>query len=112
MCFPAARRGGDKLQQLRAVLPCEVKVTSPTHPLFGRLLAANGFKRWNGELMLVVGLPDGSPGTIPASATDVLAVPAVVGLHTYLSADGLRRLHQLVASFGPAERRRRPKTRK
>lgn len=107
-----AGRDSDKLQQLRAVLPCEVRVTSPNHPLFGRLLAASGFKRWNGELMLVVVLPDGSPGTIPASATNVLAAQAVVGQPTYLSADGLRRLHQLVASFGPAQRRSRPKTRK
>ena len=55
---------GDRLQQLRAVLPCEVRVVAETHPLFGRLLAAKSFKRWNGVLLLVIDLPDGSPGTI------------------------------------------------
>jgi len=39
--------------------------------LFGRLLAARSFKRWSGVLMLVVELPDGSPGSIRADATDV-----------------------------------------
>ena len=35
-------------------------------------MAARSFKRLNGELLLVIELPDGSPGTIPAGATDVL----------------------------------------
>ena len=56
MRFPCLRREGDRLQQLRAVLPCEVQVIAETHPLFGRLLAARSFKRWNGVLMLVVDL--------------------------------------------------------
>ena len=80
------------LQHLRAVLPCEVRVISRTHPLSGRLVAARSFKRLNGVLLLVIELPDGSPGTIPADATDLLGAvadrgPAVV--HT---------LNQLVAS--------------
>jgi hypothetical protein len=45
-----------------------------THPLAGRLVTARSFKRLNGELLLVIELPDGSPGTIPAGATDVLGV--------------------------------------
>jgi hypothetical protein len=44
------------------VLPAEVRVTAATHPLFGRLLWASGFKRLGGVLHLVVTLPDGSPG--------------------------------------------------
>jgi hypothetical protein len=67
-----ADREGDRLQHLRAVLPCEVRVTSAAHPLSGRLVAARSFKRLNGVLLLVIELPDGSPGTIPAAATDVL----------------------------------------
>src|SRR5262245_21425663 len=42
---------GDRLQHLRAVLPCEVRVVAETHPLFGRLLAAKSFKRWNGVVV-------------------------------------------------------------
>ena len=47
------------------MLPCEVRVTSRTHPLSGRLVAARSFKRLDGVLLLVIELPDGSPGTIP-----------------------------------------------
>jgi hypothetical protein len=80
------------------VLPCEVRVTSATHPLSGRLVAARSFKRLNGVLLLVIGLPDGSPGTVPAEATDVFgpcdaAAPAAVAL----DATGWRRLRELVA---------------
>ena len=86
---------GDRLQQLRAVLPCEVRVVAETHPLFGRLLAAKSFKRWNGVLLLVIDLPDGSPGTIRCDATDVLGV-AESGPRSVLDAAGLRALHRLV----------------
>ena len=86
---------GDRLQQLRAVLPCEVRVVAETHPLFGRLLAAKSFKRWNGVLLLVIDLPDGSPGTIRCDATDVLGV-VEAGLRSVLDAAGLRALRRLV----------------
>src|ERR1700676_1444321 len=79
---------GDRLQQLRAVLPCEVRVVAETHPLFGRLLAAKSFKRWNGVLLLVIDLPDGSPGTIRCDATDVLGV-IEPGLRSVLDGAGL-----------------------
>jgi hypothetical protein len=53
MCLSSAGNEGDRLQHLRAVLPVRVKVVAGTHPLFGRLLAAKAFKRWNGVLLLV-----------------------------------------------------------
>lgn len=56
---------------MRSVLPCEVRVAGEAHPLFGRLVQASGFKRWHGALLMVIELPDGSPGTIRADATDV-----------------------------------------
>jgi hypothetical protein len=76
--------------------------------LFGRLLAAKGFKRLNGLLLLTVRLPDGSPGTIRADATDVLgavtrSAPAVV-----LDAAGLRELQRLVTGLR-GTRRVRPR---
>jgi hypothetical protein len=64
--------------------------------LFGRLLAARSFKRWNGVLLLVVDLPDGSPGTIRADATDVLGVAEPERAVSVLDAAGLRELHRLV----------------
>ena len=89
---------GDRLQHLRAVLPCEVRVVAETHPLFGRLLAAKSFKRWNGALLLVIDLPDGSPGTIRCDATDVLGV-VESGPRSVLDAAGLRALHRLVGQL-------------
>jgi hypothetical protein len=76
-----------------------VRVVAETHPLFGKLLAAASFQRRGGVLLLVVTLPDGSPGTVRAEATnvfgeaeqeDVGAAPVV------LTAAGLRELHRLV----------------
>jgi hypothetical protein len=94
--FAGAGSDGDRLQQLPAVLPSDVRVIAETHPLFGRLLAARSLKRWNGVLLLVVDLPDGSPGTIRADATDVFGVGGPQGAVGMLDAAGLRELHRLV----------------
>jgi hypothetical protein len=94
-------------------LPCEVRVTSPVHPLFGRLLQATGFKRWDGDLLLVVVLPDGSPGTIRVEVTDVLGPSAEGPSLSVLSVDGVRRLRGLVGALpSPQRSRRGPRTRK
>jgi len=93
------QREGNRLQHLRAVLPCEVRVISATHPLSGRQVAARSFKRLNGVLLLVIELPDGSPGTIPADATDVLGPAEVAGLAVVLDAGGWRRLRELVVAL-------------
>ena len=78
------------------MLPCEVRVISRTHPLSGRVVAARSFKRLNGVLLLVIELPDGSPGTIPAAATDVLGPAEDGGPAVLLDAAGWRRLRELV----------------
>lgn len=62
MCLVLGQREGDRLQQLRAVLPCQVRVVAERHPLFGQSLLATGFRRRGGALYLVVRLGDGSPG--------------------------------------------------
>jgi hypothetical protein len=90
---------GDRLQHLREVLPCAVRVIAGTHPLHGRVLEAVSFVHRRGVLHLVVRLPDSSPGTIPASATDVFGERAAAGPATVLDADGLRRLQALVAAL-------------
>jgi hypothetical protein len=95
-----ADREGDRLQHLRAVLPCEVRVIGETHPLCGRLVTASSFRRWNGVLHLVIELPDGSPGTIRADATDVLGSVEADGPAVVLDVEGLRRLRSLVTVFG------------
>ena len=79
------------------MLPCEVRVTSRTHPLSGRLVAARSFKRLNGVLLLVIELPDGSPGTIAVAATDVFGPREAAGPAVVLDAAGWRWLRELVA---------------
>jgi hypothetical protein len=81
------------------MLPCGVRVTSATHPLSGQLLAARSFMRRDGVLMLVVELRDGSPGTIPAAATDVLGPATAPGPAGVLDAAGLRRLRALTLAL-------------
>ena len=79
-----------------------MRVTAPAHPLFGELLTASGFRRFAGVLHLVVELPDGSPGTIRADATDVLAAAEPPAAGTVLDACGVRALRVLVTAMGDA----------
>jgi hypothetical protein len=82
-----------------------VRVTATTHPLFGQLVPARDFKRMGGVLFLVVVLPDGSPGTIRADATDMLGEVITEQIPLVMDADGLRVLRQLVTA-GTATRSR------
>jgi hypothetical protein len=93
------------------VLPCVIEVIDPAHPLFGERLKAVNFQRRNGLLRLVVVLPDGTPGMLPAAATGVFgALDASVIVTTTLSVDGVRRLRAAVGWVTPpAERRGRVK---
>jgi hypothetical protein len=74
-------------------------VTGAGHPLRGRTLDAVSFMHLRGVLHLVVRLPDSSPGTIPASATDIFGAAATAGPAVVLDADGLRRLRVLVMAL-------------
>jgi hypothetical protein len=84
------------------VLPCQVRVTASAHPLLGWLLTAHHFRRVNGVVFLVVDLPDESPGTIRADATDVLGASAEESVGTVLDGDGLRALRAMVTRLRPA----------
>jgi hypothetical protein len=96
--FAGADSAGDRLQQLRAVLPCEITVIDCAHPLCGERLRALSFRRRQGVLRLVVVLPDGTPGMVAADATDVFGGEGVVArLATTLSVDGVRRLRSRLA---------------
>jgi hypothetical protein len=52
-------------------------------------------------------LPDGSPGTIPAAATDILGTEPVAGIVTVLSVEGIRELRALTGSLKSSRRSRR-----
>jgi hypothetical protein len=99
--FAGAGSDGERLQHLRSVLPCRVRVTAWTHPLFDELLDCSGFRRWNGVLLLVVDLPDGSPGTIRADATDVWAAEPAASVGVVLDGAGVQLLHALVVALRP-----------
>ena len=47
-------------------------------------------------------LPDGSPGTITASSTDILGEVVPEDASTVLSLEGIRRLRELVGTLKPA----------
>ena len=97
--FAGADSAGDRLEQLRAVPPCEITVTECAHPLYGERLRALSFRRRQGVLRLVVVLADGTPGMVAADSTDVFggAAAVVARLATTLSVDGVRRLRSRVA---------------
>ena len=88
-------------------------MVADTHPLFGQLLQASGFTRLNGVLHLIVGLPDGSPGTILAAATDVFGQRDSGVARSIFDVEGLRALHGLVLVMqdraGPPRRRQERK---
>ena len=63
--------------------------------------------------MLVVSLPDGSPGTIPVDVTDLLGATVSPVPASVLTVEGVRQLRTLVGALAPAKRSTsRPKTRK
>ncbi|HEV8065430.1 MAG TPA: hypothetical protein VGP46_11385, partial [Acidimicrobiales bacterium] len=97
-------RDSDRLQHLRRLLPCEVRVTSTIHPLYGQLLRATSFRRYQQVPYLVVVLPDGSPGTIPVAATDILGDGQPPEMTAVLSVEGTRRLRALLGTLKPARR--------
>jgi hypothetical protein len=86
-----------------------VRVTAATHPLFGELLACSGFRRWNGVLLLVVELPDGSPGTVRADATDIFATAPMTPTGLVLDGEGVQALHALVVAMRRTSCRRKGK---
>jgi hypothetical protein len=78
-------------------MPCDVTVIAETHPLCGERLAAVNFQRKRSELLLVVVLPDGTPGMVAALATDVFGERVVSEwAPTPLSVEGVRGLRVLM----------------
>jgi hypothetical protein len=83
-----------------------VNVVSATHPLHGERLSALSFCRRNDELLLVVVLPDGTPGMIASDATDVFGGGARPADAMALSVEGVRHFRSLVDAHEVAGRKR------
>jgi hypothetical protein len=91
----------DTLQHVRSRLPADVTLTNPLHPLVGRPVRADRAHRWNGDVWLVVMLPDGYPGRVPVGDTDLLGGRPRLGAGTtVLSVAGIRGLHRIVVRCG------------
>jgi hypothetical protein len=95
-----------QLARVLANLPEKVRVTWADHQLHGTELPVHAWHRLQGEIHLVVTLPDGSRGYLPASRTALFEAqerdPALI-----LTGDSVRQLRQLVEAFQARSRRHR-----
>jgi hypothetical protein len=94
--LPRAHEVPATLRELRRLLPSEVVVVEPRHPLAGRTLAVDGCRTVGGERCLLVRLPDGSAGTVALSATSAGERPTGGPGGALLSPGGVRRLRALL----------------
>ena len=96
-----------EIARVLAHLPERVRIVWPHHQLCGAELAVHSWQRINGEIHLLVTLPDGSNACLPAAATSLWEPfvhdesPAVM-----LSADHIRQLRQLLDALQARTRRR------
>ena len=95
-----------QLASVLANLPEKVRVTWADHQLHGTELPVHGWHRIQGEIHLLVTLPDGSRGYLPAGRTALFEAqerdpPALI-----LTGEGVRQLRQLVEAFRARSRRR------
>jgi len=90
-----------------AQLPERVRIVWPHHQLCGTELAVHSWQRINGEIHLLVTLPDGSRGYLPAAGTSLWEPlveddrPALM-----LTGDRIRQLRVLVEALQARRRRR------
>jgi hypothetical protein len=88
-------------------LPEKVRITWVDHRLYGSELPVHGWHHVQGEIHLLLTLPDGSRGYFPAAGTALFDAqerdrPALI-----LTGDGVRQLRQLMEALGAQTRRRR-----
>ncbi len=97
-----------EIARVLAQLPERVRIVWPHHQLCGTELVAHSWQRINGEIHLLVTLPDGSRGYLPAAGTSLWEPlvdddrPALM-----LTGDRIRQLRQLVEALQARSRRRR-----
>jgi hypothetical protein len=87
-------------------LPEKVRITWVDHRLYGTELPVHGWHHIQGEIHLLLTLPDGSRGYFPAAGTALFDAqerdrPALI-----LTGDGVRQLRLLVDGLQSRSRRR------
>jgi hypothetical protein len=90
-----------------ANLPEKVRINWADHRLYGTELPVHGWHHVQGEIHLLVTLPDGSRGYLPAAATALWPAPQNEGIALTLTVDGVRQLRRLVDALRARGRRRR-----
>ena len=96
-----------QIARLLAHLPERVRIVWPHHQLCGAELAVHSWQRIDGEIHLLVTLPDGSRACLPAAGTSLWEPlvdddrPALM-----LTADRIRQLHHLLDALQARTRRR------
>jgi hypothetical protein len=87
---------GDRLQHIQARLPGDIRLTSRRHPLVGQVVRAEQAHRWNGEIWIVVQLPDGYRGRVRIGETDLDDGQPDEPTTATISVDGIRSLRELL----------------
>ena len=96
------------IARVLAQLPERVRIVWPHHQLCGAELAVHSWQRINGEIHLLVTLPDGSRGYLPAAGTSLWEPLVDDGRPVLmLTGDRIRQLRQLVEALQARSRRRR-----
>jgi len=96
-----------EIARVLAQLPERVRIIWPHHQRCGTELVAHSWQRIDGEIHLLVTLPDGSRGYLPAAGTSLWESlvdddrPALM-----LTADRIRQLRQLMDALQARSRRR------
>ena len=96
-----------EIARILVQLPECVRIIWPHHQLCATELVAHSWQRINGEIHLLVTLPDGSRGYLPAAGTSLWEPlvdddrPALM-----LTGDRIRQLRQLVEALQARSRRR------
>jgi hypothetical protein len=91
-----------------ANLPAVVRVTLPEHRLYDCMLPVHGWHHLDGEIHLLVSLPDGSRGYFPAAWTAIWGRSDTERPHRLVSAESIQSLRALVEALD----RRRPSPRR
>ena len=88
-------------------LPERVRIVWQDHLLYGTELPVHGWHRIDGEIHLLLTLPDGSRGYFPAAGTALFDTQADDRPAVIVTGEGVRQLRQLMEALQARSRRRR-----